>query len=322
MFNPQDILILCCWFKRNLFFEDSIRRLWDCGFKNIWLIETSPESWGSYQGPWFRYLRAPLIQHPHMPTLFSSWSKAITICQKEIKESGINYTHLFLMDFDLFLANTKEFLLTLDEVIRGQYDHVSRLRDAKEATLYQWPSNQYIIPIQETTFTPTSTGSDIFYMQPEYTTGWEVFSRQLWESFSEYELGEWTRIMKAAVERDAKMGAQKSFYGAEIRMNGSTWPVISERAWGKEWFHVARLPLHYTLVETRQFDRLVSDHGPNLFRIGFFAKQEEIYGPGIYPRKIRDDLEATYQHMGGREKCLKEWEIWVRDTPMQDWQAY
>lgn len=322
MFDPKDILILCCWFKRNLFFEDSIQRLWDSGFKNIWLIETSLPSWGEYEGPYARYLKAPLRPHPHMPCLFASWSEAIIICQKIIKEEVTRYSHVFLMDFDLFFTGTKEFLLTLDEVVTDGFDHVSRLRDASEASLYKWPENQSVIVIPETIFTPTSPGSDIFYMKPEYTTGWEIFSKQLWESFSRHELGEWTRIMKASVERGGKMGAQRSSYGEEIRMNGSSWPVISERAWGKEWFHVARLPLHYALVEARQFDRLYPNHGPNLFRIGFFAKQEEIYGSHIYPQKIREDLEATYKHMGGRDKCLEEWEIWVQNTPVANWVAY
>jgi len=319
--DPKEVVILCCHLNRNLFFEDSIKRLWEVGFKNVWIMQTSKPTFGKYQGPYSKYIEPLLTLHlSAIPNYNLLWNEAILTFQKELKVSKLDYQYVFLMDFDLFFTDTKEFLETLDELVEEQYDHVSRLNLEQVDRNYNWGKKNNIVEIPDVKHHDCPhKGKEYPITVPQFCTGWEIISKKLWESFTEYEFAHWGRMISGAVDRGFKMGAQKCTHGIELNMTISG-PGHAEQAWGKEWFHVGRLPRYYSMVDVQKFDFLHPGHGPHLFRMGLFAKQAEIYGEHIYPTDIQKKLEATYKYVGGRDKCLKEWNHWTKGTPLEHWE--
>jgi len=303
----QNVLLICPYVRKNYFFEDSMRKLWDAGFKNIWIMQTGVSTFGEYDGPKSKFINGK--KYPY------GWGAALKDFQKEIRTAKSKYDYVLLMDFDIFLSDINSFKGIAEETIAGQYDYVSRINNDHFATGYDW-NDQFVV----------ETHPEIVYMggpkeknnpskmgtHPPFGTGFEFYSKKLWESFGDKEFYDWPQMIKKAVDGNMKMGAYWSTRG--VRKTG-------EQCWGKEWYHIANLTSHYGYIET-QWTKLMSPANvKNLFRFGFFAKQAEIYGANIYGA-MQGRLNNLYTFMGGKDKCLAEWNKQVEGTPLENWERY
>lgn len=292
--NPSDIIIYCCHVNRNYLFEDSMKRLRECGFR-IMIQETGTGSFGTYQGPC----------DDHWSIGRSTWD----LCLLGFKRrTPSDYKYIFLADFDLFFTGVKEFLECVEQVIEGEYDHVSRYKIPADQDRIDF-GNLSVVPSVPIEIRPGNIEHDWPDLNPHFATGFEFFSKRLWDSFTNYELGDGRRMYRAAVQRGMKMGVHRAIYGE------------SETCWGREWFHLSDLTQHYYLIEGLDLQHLNPESSHQLARIGFFLFQEKIYGD-TYPDRIKINLEKVVAYMRGREKCLSEWNKLISGTCMQDWRKY
>lgn len=296
--DPSKIIFACCHIKRSLFFEESMKKLWDAGFHRIWIQQTGTDTFGPYQGPCEYYWPAPHAG----PCLWETGLK----CFHKNTDQREDWEYLFLCDFDLFFLDTKELIQFINETIEGSYDHVSRFKDRNDQSKYDF-KNKLITHVPEIIIHPGDVEHDWPSPTPHFATGYEIFSKSLWNSYTDYDLGDGRRMYREAVLRGFKMGVQYSNYGS------------GEQCWGDEWFHVSNLTAFYHMVDGSQRIDVVADRQDHLFRIGFFAAQEEYYGPDIYSNQIKNNLSQIYQLMGGKDKCLAAWHKEIEGKPMQDW---
>lgn len=297
----NDILILCCHVKRSLFFEDSMKRLWNNGFKRIWIQQTGTDNFGPYSGPNEYYFRAS-----HIPAL---WDQHCLVgFHNKTKKEQTNFKYIFLVDFDLFMSGTKEFKECLEEISKGEYDHVSRFKIPSNQNNYDFKDG-VIATVSNIQIKPGNTEHDWPELNPHFATGFEFFSKRLWDSFTTYELGDGRRMYRAAIQKGFKMGAHKTNFGVE------------ERFWNNELFHVSNLTYYYNKIGTGDVSSLKTDNKLDVFKMGYFAAQERYYG-NVYPQNIARTLEQAYQQLGGKQRCLDEWDKEVAHTCMKGWTKY
>jgi hypothetical protein len=296
--DPNDILIACCHIKKNFFFEDSLRRLFDAGFRRFWIQQTGTETFGSYGGPSQYYWPAP-------HTGICAWETGLKCLRRHTTEID-NWKYIFLADFDLFFLGTDEFIQFLGQAIGEEYDHVSRFKDRNEQDKYSF-GESLIVEVPEITIGIADSVNDIPVISPHFATGHELYSKVLWDSYTDYDMGDGRRMYREAVNRGYKMGAQFANYGP------------GEQCWGKEWFHVSNLTYFYHMVDGTCPSTLDPDNHEHLWRMGFFAAQKEYYGPDIYPLEIGLRLKNLYNSMGGELRCLESWHQEIKGKPMEHW---
>lgn len=301
--------------QEELFFEDGVRRLWDSGFKNIYIIQTCNPTFGIYEGPYKKFWKA--LHFPY------SWQQAMADFQTLLQEEKTEYQYILLLDFDLFLADTLQITRMLEEIEEGRYDRVSHFRTRQVEPLVtgvdwqrDWDfNNKWVVPAPPVKIL---SEEEIPKLEPFFVAGtFEFSSRKAWESYSQEDFRHDEKMALTFLKKGLKMGVTHTNYGTEGR---------GERVWTRDYFHVSNLTAFYQIIEWMDAPRLrdlVFNHGKehSLFRLGHFVKQEQIYGD-IYPLDMAHRLDDLCDIMGSRTRCLEVWEKWVQGTCMEKWEKY
>ena len=296
MSDLSKVLLFSNHHRRSLFFEDSCRRLWNSGFKNLLIQSTGAGEMSEYHGPHSAMMRSGPLPYDTGMMRFKQ------------KISGENYKNIktmVLIDNDLFFSQS-ELLQDQIRVFEEQdYDFASYFvgRDSYQGRV---KADKYFCQVEDQAFEP----SDVFpYFVP--IPHWEnaklIIKKKMWDKLSEDDVSHGRKFLKALSRENARMAAY------HVNHKGSH----SHHA--EDFFHVGALFQFYHWIERQQFVQISPEGEFSLYRVGYFAAQEECYGGGIYPSGFASKLESAYARCGGRDKVLEAWRAFTRGTVMENW---
>lgn len=300
--KKEEVLFYSNHYKRCWFFEDTVRRIADAGYKWAILLTGSP-------GP-FRHCH---VDHPRVKfyeTSQTSYDSGMVTFKRSgiLLQPGVKY--LVHIDNDCFLNGIQELEEYLEEFVDGGYDYACHLVGNPAASRY--PTETHIAHVFDQKMIPSLDTPDTPTPDPHYENAYQAIRVSAYQKLTEFDVGHHRRFLAALHKTGAKMGAHKASY---------RWDYSN---WGKEWFHVGHIFEKYLQLEANNLagiQRYNPDSEFDLFRCGFFVAQERCYG-NIYPSSFVPALEAYYAHMGGQDRALECWSRLTQGTCMENWVKY
>jgi len=288
----NNVLILSNHYRRSCFFESTMRKLYQAGFRDIWIQDTGASLWGPYRGPASRIGRIG----------YKTYDEGMVSFKREKIPSHID-TVLFI-DNDCFINSASVVTRYLEDFKKGQFQwachHISAVDYKPEQTFL----SSTIEPCPSQTFES--------WDQPPYVTPvphWEnaflMIDRQLWDKLTPGDVSHGRRMVKAAYDLGAKMGSHK----AEYRRTYSHF--------GDGWFHVGALMIWHNYLEENKLDRFNSESFMDMSRLGYFFAHESVY-PGEFPLIISTRLKILKDK---EAKAKEAWSSLTSGTCLENWEG-
>jgi hypothetical protein len=295
MIDKSRILIISNHHRRSLFFEDTMRRLHNNGFKRIFIQETGNLSYGPYKGP----------SRKHWSIKEKSYDKGMVSFRKRITKRNDNIDVILYIDNDCFLGNIENFITYLNEFISGNYDFTCHFADPSHYQDYKF-NNSLIQQVKNQKILPAKIYPGVV-PNPHWENSYMLIKKECWDKLSENDISHGRLFIKALVREKAKIGVHKASY--KLRYSH----------YGDGWFHVGNLMKYYYAVENLNLKGISLTSKYSLARFGYFIAQSNIYGSQIYPSSIRANLSVICRKAGGRQKVLDNWNSLVEETCMRNW---
>jgi hypothetical protein len=279
--------------RRSLFFESTMQRLSDAGFKKIVIQNTGAGPMGNYQGPSSKIIN--LGQ--------STYDNGMIKLKQTLSNDDSEY--IVLIDNDCFLSDTNHFKEYLNDFEKGNYDFACHFIGAHLYT-DDYVFKGSLAPVTDQKILP----ADVFpwiVPDPHWENAYLIIRRSMWDKLSVDDVSHGRKYIAALVRENAKLAVHKALY------------VGTHSHYGDEWFHVGALMRHYHLIESKKLGQVSVESPFDKARLGYFIFQEEIYGD-IYPGNIKQNLEAFYTKLGGKDSCLTAWKELIKGTCMEGWQ--
>ncbi len=295
MNNEDETLFFSIHYRRSLFFEDTVLRIANAGYKFL-IYHTGGENRFDKFG----------IQHPNIiyrettPTSFDG-------AMMELRQSNLfnGYKYLIHLDNDCFLSGTLELEEYLHECVEDRYDFVCHTVGKPYLEYNEYPKRKQITEVQDIKFLDGEPPVPV----PHFENAYLFITKRIWDRLTVHDVGHMRRFIHAVYKNKAKIGAHKCKY---------MWNYTN---YGMEWFHIGHLMEKYLTIESGQnLTKYNSQSSFDQFRIAYFVAQEEIYGHRIYQdNTIRNNLERLYEYMGSREYLLSIWNEITKETCMENW---
>jgi len=283
----KGVLVISNHHRRSLYFEDTMKRIYDGGYKDIIIQETGSRRWGDYKGPCQQYLNANSIPYDQGMINF----------KQHLKYTLTHYDTILLVDNDCFISDTNHLNQYIQDFRDGGYDfachHVS-------ASCYtdEYKFQGCIAPVPKQEILP-ATVYPFFVPEPHWENAYLLIKTDMWNKLTLDDVSHGRKYIKALVREGAKLGAHRANY-----RSGFT-------HYGDEWFHVGNLmAFYYRLEKGQPFNE---DSELEMSRLGYFFKMEEQY-PGSVLSKL-----SNYNQL--KDKAIVAWERLVKDTCMANWIA-
>lgn len=297
MIQKDEVLFFSIHYRRSLFFEDTVLRIMNAGYKFLIYHTGGNNGFGKFAA-----------QHPNIiyketnPTSFDG-------AMMELRQSNLldRYKYLVHLDNDCFLSGTTDLEEYLSECIEENYDFVCHTVSEPYLKYDEYPKGKHIIEVKDLRFADGDPPVPV----PHFENAYLFISKSMWDRLSAHDVGHMRRFISAVHRNRAKIGAHKCRY---------MWNYTN---YGNEWFHIGHLMEKYLTIENGQnLFKYNKESSFDQFRIAYFLAQEELYGYGIYrDNTIRENLNKLYDHMGGREYLLSKWNETVKGTCLENWNA-
>lgn len=282
------------YYKQTHFFDDTIRRIANAGYKWVVLLTGPP---GPFRGCPIDHPNVQIVQGP--PT---SYDNGMMIFKQN---NLLPETELIChIDCDCFLSGTEELEEYIQEFQDVEYDYACHTVGSPASSRY--PTDTHIAPVYDQHFKdngPTEPPTP----EPHYENAYQLIRKSIWNKLTVQEVGHHRRFLYALDQHGAKFGSHRANY---------RWDYTN---WGREWWHIGHIFEKYSTIESGQsYDKYNSESEFDMFRAGFFAAQERIYGD-IYPEPFRQRVHQFYEYFGGKQAVLNCWDIIVSGTCMENW---
>lgn len=214
-------------------FEEGMKKLWDVGFRRIWIIESGEYKWGQYQGPAERYESVGIQNIFQSHILF--WNDY---------KLPDNIERVMFLDNDLCLFDAQDTIEYISEFIDGDYDL---------ATLsnYKHPRFNTKKIIEPTNFSDVHLAE----LHPG-AIAYSIFSADLWkrmEPISEWwecrNIGFWQKMLPLDPCFGIHRMSPHTIYQTKEEMGCKTYSQFER---GK-WLHIGNLMKSYYDIE-RNFE--------------------------------------------------------------------
>lgn len=292
--DPKDIIVATNHHRYMPCFRDTMQRLWDNGFKRIWIQETGNGAWGWYDGPCEWVQRAGLIPYDQGMMRF-----------KGAIHSGITAKAIFFIDCDCLISDTEEFFGFISDFERGGYSYSCHHTSADSYN----PSYVYdgcIAHVTDQKFVPDG-GEYGFRPEPHWENTYALVSKDMWDRLGPEDVSN-TRVWFRAMHRlGGRLGAHK----AEYRLQYTHF--------GKSWFHFGNLMAFFYAVENLDLSKFPLESDVAMSRLGFFAWQEKVYGTSMYPEWICGNLHRILGTDGRAHRAEQAWNTLRAGTCMDSW---
>ena len=295
--NPNDIIVATNHHRYMPCFMDTMQRLWDAGFRRIWVQETGNGSWGWYDGPSELIQMAGSISYDRGMLRF-----------KEVINSGVAAKVIFFLDCDCLISDTEELFGFISDFDRGEYSF-SCHNTPNSANNPNYVYDGCIAPVTDQKFIPSSDEFG-FYPEPHWENTYALVKKDIWDRLGPRDVSN-TRVWFRAMHRlGGKFGAHKAEYRCQYTHFGSS------------WFHFGNLMAFFYAVENLDPSKFPIDSDVAMSRLGFLVWQERIYGASTYPELIKKNLHQILDLDGRAAGAEESWNKLIHGTCLENWERY
>lgn len=292
--DKSRVLVVSHHHKRSVFFEDTMWRLWDAGYKKIFIQNTGIETWGKYQGPGM--LRNLGIQ---------SYDQAQQNLYQAASRSSDAFDYIVWIDNDCWLSSLNHFEQYLQDFIDGGYDFSSHFVSGKSLEGYNF-QGKTIVPVQNQQFLHSEHYPG-FCPEPHWENAYMIMKFSSYLKLSNHDVSHGRLWLKAIHDHGMKMGVHQANY------------LGSYTHYGTEWFHMGYFMAYMSKIEDRFMDWNL-DSEQDMFRLGCIIEQGCIYGHHIYPHNINLYFDSLPLYI--IQKATSTWHKFVEGTCMAKWIPY
>lgn len=292
--NPNDIIVATNHHRRMPCFMDTMQRLWNAGFRHIWVQETGNGSWGWYDGPSEWMQKSENISYDMGMMRF-----------KNFIHPGIKVKAIFFIDCDCFISDTEELFRFISDFEIGGYSY-SCHHISKESYSPSYVYNGCIAPVTDQRFIPDN-GEFGFHPEPHWENTYALITKDMWDKLGPDDVLN-TRLWFKTMHR---LGGKFGVREAEYRFQYTHF--------GKSWFHFGNLMSFLYAVEQFNPSKFSIESDVAMSRLGFLAWQERIYGRSAYPEHVMTKLHKILDSDGRAVRAEEAWNKLSSGTCMENW---
>lgn len=295
--NKDKILIYSNHHRRSPWFERTIQRLWDDGFKNIVIQNTGGNGdFHQYQGPAKQIIHAG---HQTYDSGMRGFKRTLNV--KDIDA-------MVLIDNDCFLSGTAHFNKYVEEFLEQGYDFASHYVSASayvDAQHETYKAGRCIADSVEQKFLQAEVFPG-FVPEPHWENAYLIIRPEMWNRLTDDDVSHGRKYLKALTREGAKMGTHEAKY------------VGTHSHYGEEWFHVGALMQFYYYVESGAVDKFNEASTFDMARLGYFLDTETKF-PGSLPDRYKANIAKIMNKLTNKDAPISAWKGLTSGTCIETW---
>lgn len=276
--DPKDVLVISNHHRRSPYFERGMQKLWDSGFKNIWIQDTGNEAWGPYRGPCSKRIQAGHLSYDQGMVSFKRSMLATSGCET-----------IFLIDNDCFIDDVEYLKKMIDEFVDGDYDFVGHpVQYSYDDTAIGF--GDIIKPVDDFKILGASVHPG-FIPSPHFENSYLLMSMRKWRELREEDVDHSRKHIRATLDLGGKFG----IHDCDYRL---TYTHV-----GPGWLHIGNLVAFNYALENGDQGKFDPESRLAMARLGFFFQETNKFG-NCYPPHVMSTLAAL---RGLRRKASDAW---------------